>query len=196
MIQAPAFFGLLLTLAYVLGAIPFSVMVCRAKGVDLTRVGSGNVGASNVYRALGGWYAFLVLFLDIAKGVLPTYLAMQAFASPVIHVLVGITTMFGHTCSLFLGFKGGKGVATTAGVFAVLTPLPLGIVAALAVALIAWTRRVSVGTLTAAVVFPILLYAYDAPVGLVMVVAGVASFIIWRHRGNIRRLMAGTENNI
>ena len=127
MINAPAVFGLILTLAYVLGAIPFSVIISRLKGVDLSTIGSWNFGATNVYRALGIGYALIVFLLDAIKGAIPVWIAMTTFASPVIHVVIGFTAIFGHSFSLFLGFKGGKGVATAAGVFSVLTPIPFGI---------------------------------------------------------------------
>ncbi len=196
MINAPAVFGLILTLAYLLGAIPFSVIVTRLKGVDLSTIGSGNYGATNVYRALGIWYALLVFLLDALKGAFPVWLAMSLFASPIIHVVVGFTAIIGHSVSLFLGFKGGKGVATAAGVFSVLTPLPFGITFAVVIAVILLTRLVSVGTLTGCVLLPILLVQFNAPTLLVVLVSVVAFFIVLKHRSNIRRIIQGTENKL
>ena len=195
MVNAPAIFGLILTMAYLLGAIPFSVIISRFKGVDLSSVGSGNFGATNVYRALGWGYALAVL-LDALKGALPVWLAMITFASPVIHVVIGFTAIFGHSFSLFLGFKGGKGVATAAGVFSVLTPIPFAITFFVVIVAIFLTRMVSVGTLIACVLLPILLFQFNAPKLLVVLVSVVAVFIVIRHRANIVRLVKGTENKI
>jgi len=196
MINAPAVFGLILTLAYVLGAIPFSVIISRLKGVDLSTIGSGNFGATNVYRALGIGYALIVFLLDAIKGALPVWIAMTTFVSPVIHVVIGFTAIFGHSFSLFLGFKGGKGVATAAGVFSVLTPIPFGITFLVVIIAIYVTRMVSVGTLMACGLLPLLLVQFNAPRLLVVLVSVVAVFIVIRHRANIVRLLKGTEHKI
>ena len=196
MINAPAVFGLVLTLAYLLGAIPFSMIITRVKGVDLRTIGSGNFGATNVYRALGFWYALLVFVLDALKGAFPVWLAMSMFASPIIHVLIGFTAIIGHSFRLFLGFKGGKGVATAAGVFSVLTPIPFGITFAVVIVVIFLTRLVSVGTLTGCVLLPILLVQFDASQLLIYLVSVVAFFIVIKHRGNIGRIIQGTENKL
>ncbi len=197
MINAPAFFGLILTLAYLLGAIPFALIVTRLKGVDLTQVGSGNFGATNVYRALGIWYALLVFFLDALKGTFPVWLSMQVFpGAEIVHILIGFTAIFGHSFSLFLGFKGGKGVATAAGVFAILTPIPFGITFAVVAVVIVATKMVSVGTLTGCLLLPILLVQFDASTLLVYLVSLIAFFIVIKHRGNIARLIKGQENKL
>ena len=196
MIEGPSFFWLLLTTAYLLGGIPFSVIVARSKGVDLSKIGSGNFGATNVYRALGWRYALAVFLLDAAKGALPVWWASTMFESPIIQVIIGFTAIFGHTFSLFLGFKGGKGVATAAGVFLIISPIPFAITFVVVVAAIALTRMVSVGTLLGCVLLPVLLVVFHAPMVLVRFVGVIASLIIWRHRGNIARILKGTEQKI
>ena len=197
MINAPATFGLILTLAYLLGAIPFSLIITRLKGVDITTIGSGNFGATNVYRALGIWYAVFVFLLDALKGTLPVWIAMHYFpASDIIHILIGFTAIFAHSFSLFLGFRGGKGVATASGVFAILTPIPFFITFAVVVVVILLTKIVSVGTLTGCILLPILLVYFGVSKLLVYLVGFIAFFIVLKHRGNIVRLIKGKENKL
>ena len=196
MINAPAVFGLLLTLSYVLGAIPFSQIICRFKGVDLSTVGSGNYGATNVYRALGFSYAITVFILDIIKGAIPTYIALSLFPSSVIHLIVGFTAIFGHMYSLFLGFRGGKGVATTIGVFLVLTPMPMVITICVAALILYLFRYASLASITGACVLPILCYAFDASTVVVGFISTMSFFVVVKHRSNIRRLLTGTEHKI
>ncbi len=196
MIQAPAVFGLLLTLAYLIGAIPFSAIIATFKGVDLRRVGSGNYGATNVYRALGLNYALFVFMLDALKGTAVVYLTMSMFTSPVLHVLIGFTAIFGHTFSLFLGFKGGKGVATAAGVFAILAPKPFLITFLVVIAVIYLTKIVSVGTLIGCVLLPILMLVFNTSSVIFYAILPISFFIVIKHRSNIVRLIKGTENKL
>lgn len=196
MIQAPAVFGLLLTLAYLIGAIPFSAIIAAFKGVDLRRVGSGNYGATNVYRAMGLNYALLVFILDALKGTAVVYLTMSMFTSPVLHVLIGFTVIFGHTFSLFLGFKGGKGVATAAGVFAILAPKPFLITFLVVIAVIYLTKIVSIGTLIGCVLLPILMVVFNTSPVIFYSILPISFFIVIKHRSNIVRLIKGTENKL
>ncbi len=197
MINAPATFGLILTVAYLLGAIPFALIITRLKGVDLTKVGSGNYGATNVYRALGLSYALIVFFLDAFKGAIPVLIAMHYFPlADVVHILIGFTAIFGHSFSLFLGFRGGKGVATAAGVFAILTPVAFGLTFVVAVALILITKIVSVGTLAGCILLPFLMVYFGAAKLLIYLVSFISFFIVIKHRGNISRLIQGKENKI
>ena len=196
MIQAPAVFGLLLTLAYLIGAIPFSAIIATFKGVDLRRVGSGNYGATNVYRALGLNYALFVFMLDALKGTAVVYLTMSMFTSPVLHVLIGFTAIFGHTFSLFLGFKGGKGVATAAGVFAILAPKPFLITFLVVIAVIYLTKIVSIGTLIGCVLLPILMVVFNTSPVIFYSILPISFFIVIKHRSNIVRLIKGTENKL
>lgn len=196
MIQAPAVFGLLLTLAYLIGAIPFSAIIAKFKGVDLRRVGSGNYGATNVYRAMGLNYALLVFILDALKGTAVVYLTTSLFTSPVLHVLIGFTAIFGHTFSLFLGFKGGKGVATAAGVFAILSPKPFLITFIVVISVIYLTKIVSVGTLIGCVLLPILMVVFKTSSVIFYSILPISIFIVIKHRSNIVRLIKGTENKL
>jgi glycerol-3-phosphate acyltransferase PlsY len=196
MIQAPALFGLILTLAYLVGAIPFSVIITKLKSMDLTKVGSGNLGATNVYRAMGLPYALLVFLLDALKGTLVVWLTMTLFSSPILHVLIGFTVIFGHTFSLYLGFRGGKGVATASGVFAILAPVPFGITFAVVILIILVTRIVSIGTLVGCVLLPALMVYFGTSKIILYAILPISIFIIVKHRSNIARLIKGTENKL
>ena len=196
MINAPSIFGLLLIFSYCLGAIPFSLIVTRIKGVDLTKIGSGNFGATNVYRALGLFYSLLVFVLDVIKGAIPTYIAISYFASPIIYLIVGFIAIFGHSFSLFLGFRGGKGVATAIGVFSIITPIPMVITLLVSLISLFLFRYVSVATLLGCVLMPVLLYLFESPNEVIYSISIVSFFIILKHRSNIGRLISGTENKI
>jgi glycerol-3-phosphate acyltransferase PlsY len=139
--------------AYLVGSIPFSYLVARARGVDLRKVGSGNIGGANVWRACGFGPFVVAVALDILKGYLPTLLGLRLFANnPIVVLLVGIAAILGHTFPIFLRFKGGKAVATSSGVLLALAPLLAGIgVVAWAIAF-SISRISSVGSLTAAAV--------------------------------------------
>ena len=196
MIDAPSIFGLLLVFAYLFGAIPFSLIISRMKGVDLTKIGSGNFGATNVYRALGLKYALLVFALDIIKGVIPIYITISLFQSPIIHLFVGFSAIIGHTYSLFMGFRGGKGVATAIGVFTLMVPVPMGITLVVALIALFIFRYVSVSTLIGCVLLPVLMYYFDSPTPVIYAIGIISFFIVIKHRSNIRRLLNGTENKI
>lgn len=214
MIDNPYLFLTLLPLAgYVIGSTPFGVIIARAKGVDLAVAGSGNVGATNVGRAVGRGWGYLCFLLDVAKGLAPVLLAWAVLhGSPdfptALHQVAwlgaGCGAVLGHVFSFWLKFRGGKGVATSLGVVLGIWPyLALPGLAALgiwiAVTLI-W-RYVSLGSIAAAAAFVPLFVAFNCgrvssllPM-LVFAVAMVVLIIV-RHRGNIRRLLSGTENKI
>ena len=196
MIQAPAVFGLLLTLAYLIGAIPFSVIFAKIKGVDLSKVGSGNFGATNVYRAMGLPAALIVFILDALKGALTVWLTALVFSSPIILIIIGFTAIFAHSFSIFLGFRGGKGVATAAGVFAVLVPIPFFITFAVVVALILTTKIVSIGTLVGCILLPALVHYMGGDPVIFKSLLIISVFIIIKHRSNIVRLIKGQENKL
>ena len=191
--------AVLMALAYLLGSVPFSYLVARANGVDLQQVGSGNVGGANVWRSCGFGPFIVAATCDILKGMLPTLAALHLAKLPPGEVmLVGVAAILGHTFSLFLGFKGGKAVATSTGVLLAVFPLliPFGVVAWLIAFLI--TRMSSVGSLTAALVEFILgtaLYITGRlPLAYAIFIWVMAVFIVYLHRSNIQRLLAGTEN--
>ncbi len=190
---------LLLGASYLLGAIPTSYLAGRwFRGIDLREHGSRNLGATNLYRTLGWRFAVPVGLFDVAKGAIPVLLfGPKSTTLPAFPTLCGVAAMVGHTLSPFVGFKGGKGVATAAGMLLALAPKAVGLAALLWVALVWLTGYVSVGSIAAALVLPgadSLLYpARRTVVGVGLDVA-VALFIVWKHRANIQRLLAGTEN--
>lgn len=195
-----------LVIAYASGSIPAAYLAGRlVKGIDLRTVGSGNLGATNVYRTLGPAVAAIVLLVDALKGALPAALlpamVLPAEAMGTDRALwwalaFGIAAIAGHAKPLFLLWKGGgKGVATAAGVFAALAPLPFGLALG-AFALMLWrTGYVSAGSLTGAAVLPVVLVAtrgVASPVTIVAVLVGI--FVFWTHRANMARLRNGTEH--
>jgi acyl-phosphate glycerol 3-phosphate acyltransferase len=195
--------------AYLVGAIPFGYLVARAKGVDIFHQGSGNIGATNVGRVLGLRWGILVFLFDFAKGAGPVLVAGllpeptdRELPNHALPVLAGIAAFVGHLFPVYLGFRGGKGVATGAGVITVLVPLITLLVFAAWVVVVAATRYVSLASLIAAVLlFVLRLVLYDDPWGaserivtLFCILAGALVFV--RHQSNIRRLLAGTEPRI
>jgi glycerol-3-phosphate acyltransferase PlsY len=188
---------ILLALAYGLGSIPTGVLVARwQKGVDIRQVGSGNIGMTNVLRAVGKGAAALTLVGDLLKGLVPVLLARWWLSSPWAIGLVGLAAILGHLFPLFAGFRGGKGVATALGVFLPTVPGPLLLAFVVWVACVALRRQVSLGSLAAAATLPVAVLLWRAPTAYA-VCALVAAMLIWyRHRDNLRRLLAGTEPTI
>src|SRR5512143_2859519 len=185
--------------SYLLGAIPTSYLVGRIfKGIDLREQGSRNLGATNLYRTLGWRYAVPVGVFDVAKGAIPVLLfGPRAPEVPYFPIWCGLLAVVGHVYSVFVRFKGGKGVATAAGMVIGLAPLAFPVVLVVW-GLIVWlTGYVSLGSIIAALLFPVadwLLHpARRSPVMLTIDIA-LAGFLIWKHRANIQRLLAGTEN--
>jgi len=163
--------------AYFLGAIPFALVVSKLKGVDLRKQGSGNLGATNVFRVMGWKWGAAVFLLDGIKG-------------------IGFIAIIGHTLSVFARFKGGKGAATGLGVILALSPDVFGILLTLAVILISTTRYVAPVTILCSVLTPILQFLLGYPEEYVIVTSIIAVFIVIRHKENIRRLIRGEENRI
>ena len=187
-------------LSYLSGSIPFAAIAGRLRGVDLRKHGSGNLGATNVFRVLG-WKIGIVVFLaDALKGALPVLFLPPRIVSPRDPLLwaigCGIAAIAGHVRPVFLGLrKGGKGVATAAGVFFALAPLPMAITFAVFVGIVLVTGYVSLGSLVCAVLLPALLLlsvGVRSPLFLVSLV--VAVFVFWTHRSNIGRLRRGEEH--
>lgn len=183
-------------LAYFVGSIPFAFLLSRHRGIDLRQVGSGNVGASNVLRTIGVRSAVLAMCLDAIKGALAVLVAQRLATGPAAPVAAGLASIIGHIYPVWLRFRGGKGVATAAGAFAVLTPLALA-VASLVFVLAVWvTRYISVGSITAAITLAVAASASEVP-GVVSVGAAMAAIIIvQRHRDNLARLRAGIERRV
>ena len=192
-------FGVLIS--YLAGSIPFAYLAGKAKGVDLREHGSGNLGATNAVRVLGPRIGAIVYLADTLKGLLPVMLLpahINSSRPDLWASAFGVAAIVGHIRPVFLLWQGGgKGVATAGGVFFGLAFLPTLIALLSFVAAVAITRRVSVGSLTAAVVLPagvIVTRGLDDP--LSWICSAIALFVIWLHRGNIARLRAGTEPKI
>jgi acyl phosphate:glycerol-3-phosphate acyltransferase len=183
--------------SYLLGAIPTSYLAGRVfRGIDLREHGSKNLGATNVYRIMGWRFAIPVGIFDVAKGAVPVLILGPAASTwTTFPLLCGVLAVIGHVFSVFVGFKGGKGVATSAGVVLGLAPMAVG-ACLLLWALIVWASGyVSLGSIVAAGVFPGLVWVlYPARRESIWLYALLAAVIVWMHRANIRRLVAGTEN--
>jgi glycerol-3-phosphate acyltransferase PlsY len=194
MSAAPAW----LLASYLLGAIPTSYLAGRlVRGIDLREHGSRNLGATNLYRVLGWKFAVPVGLFDASKGAIPVLLfAPRVSDSQLFALACGLAAVVGHVFSVFVRFRGGKGVATAAGVMLALTPAALGIAALVWVVLVFLTGYVSVGSIAGAAVFPLAVFLLERPERpeILWIDAAVAAGIIWLHRGNIRRLLDGTEN--
>lgn len=184
----------LFILAYALGAIPFGVLVARRHGVDIMSVGSKNVGATNVWRTLGKGPGTLVFLLDVAKGWVPSFVALQATGQQDLAFFVGIVAILGHSFSPFIRFKGGKGIATGLGVFLGTSPYVALIALAIFIALVAATRYVSLGSIIASLSLPILGWIFKDPWPMIVGEAVIGVFAAVRHKANIARLLNGTES--
>jgi glycerol-3-phosphate acyltransferase PlsY len=191
---------LALIAAYAIGSIPAAYLAGRSKGIDLRKHGSGNLGATNVFRVLGPRIGSVVFAFDMLKGAFPVLyfwrIVDPAPASPgIIQILCGVAAIAGHVRPLWLGFsKGGKGVATAGGVFLALAPIETGLaLGAFALTLLA-SGYVSLGSMIAAILLPLLLFIRDGVSPLFIVCVSIAVFVFWTHRPNIQRLRQGTEN--
>jgi acyl phosphate:glycerol-3-phosphate acyltransferase len=184
--------------AYLLGAFPTSYLVGKFCGINLFEKGSGNVGATNALRVLGARAGFFVLSIDVAKGWAPVFLCLHFFPNLILEpYIVGIITVLGHSFSVFLRFRGGKGVATSAGVFLALAPqaiiLALGIFSLTVIS----TRLVSLGSILSALALPFLTWQlYPEPPLTWQVSTLLAVLILVRHRPNMARLLKGQELRI
>lgn len=185
-----------LVIAYLLGSIPFALIAGRLNGVDLRTVGSGNLGATNVFRTLGRVWGIAVMVLDIAKGAAAVLLAQWLVGGSWWPIAAGALAILGHVFPVWTGFKGGKGVATGAGALIGLVPLASVALIVLWVLLVLLTRYVSVASIACALAAAPLAWVFGAPWSYVAFIAVAGLFVIWKHRENIQRLMAGTENRI
>jgi len=185
---------LLIALAYVVGSIPIGLLVVRwLKGVDIRQYGSGNIGAVNVIRVAGGGAGAAVFVLDVAKGLLPVIAARLLDAGPWAVAAVAAMTIVGHNWSIFLGLRGGKGVATMFGAALGLSLLPTLAVVPVWLVLVALTRFSSVGSMGAACCLPVFLGLWGHPAPDILFGVLAAVMIVYRHKDNIRRLLSGRE---
>ena len=189
-----------LVLGYVMGALPNGVWLGKYfKNIDIREHGSKNSGATNAYRVLGPKYGIMVLILDALKGFLPPFLASRFGVSGNILLVIGVLAIVGHSLSFFLNFKGGKGVATSLGVFLFLIPNVTLALLIIFILVVYFTRYISLGSIIAAAALPSL--TAFSPIRnnvgrtpLIIMTLLIGAFVIWRHRTNITRLMNGTEN--
>ncbi len=194
--------------SYFLGAVPFGLLVARLRGIDIRAVGSGNIGATNVFRAVGPGWGIFTLLCDILKGLVPALVfpmvvarVTAADAPSWLALACGCTAVAGHNWPVYIGFKGGKGVATTAGALVGIAPTPLGLGVLTFAVVFGLTRYVSLGSVLASVVIPAaawgLLFRHPENGALtpsVLTLLGIV--VIAKHRANIARLFAGTESRI
>ena len=190
--------GLLaIAIAYLLGSVPFGYLLVKfTSGTDVRESGSGNIGATNVYRTAGRGIGAATLILDIAKGFAAVWLAAKLTdGAPQWTSLAALAVMAGHAFPVFLKFEGGKAVASFIGAFAFLTPLPLAAAMLLFIAAVAVTRHISVGSILAAATFPFGVWMILHPPFQITGAAFLAgAFVVYRHKSNWQRLRAGTES--
>ena len=218
-------------LAFLLGSIPFGLVIAKLKGIDIRQHGSGNIGATNVLRIVGKKYGITCLILDALKGFIPVAIAVnliqiagrqiqiplgfpdawvlhldaaQALKAQTVHILTALCAVLGHNYSPWVGFKGGKGIATSAGVLLALMPFAVLILLVIWLLLFVSTRYVSVASMGAAAILPLLTLwgswhhkriqdgTWNKPLFIFTIV--IAVLAIWKHRGNLQRLREGTEN--
>ena len=201
--------GYILTvlIAYLFGSIPTGFLVARARGVDIRTVGSGNIGATNVFRILGKPAGVFVLLADAAKGWLAVFIVAElvsgwfypaagSTAREWFAICAGVGAILGHNYTCWLYFKGGKGIATSAGVLVALVPLPLLIILGIWIIVFALTRYVSLASISASFSLPFAAWAVGESRTIILVTAALAALAIYKHRANIKRLINGTESKI
>ena len=189
--------------AYLVGSIPFGYLIGRMRGVDVRTVGSKNIGATNVYRTVGHKWGFLAFFCDFLKGFLPAffsslYVSNLSNASNLsnLPVLVGLACVIGHTLTVFMKFKGGKGVATAFGMMVALATYPALLAFAVFVVTVWLSHYISLGSMLAAVALAVLVWLFPCLLGMRVIAALIAVFVVYKHKSNIQRLMKGCENKI
>jgi glycerol-3-phosphate acyltransferase PlsY len=182
--------------AYLIGSIPFALILSRRWGADLRQVGSGNMGAANVMRASGVFAGVLVAALDMAKGAASVWIASRVSDGAELPAAAGLAAILGHIYPIWLRFRGGKGVATACGVFSMLTPLAVPPALALFALTVWFTQYISLGSVLASMALPPLAYALGSPAPAVIAASAAAAIIVFRHRSNVLRVWLGTERRL
>ncbi len=185
--------ALMLLFAYLLGSVPIGFLMGFISGVDVRQEGSGNVGATNVARVMGKGRGVLTLLGDAGKGYIPVFLSLQLELDFWVSAVTAFVAFLGHLYPVFLKFKGGKGVATAFGVFLALTPMGAGILVLVFFLVVIFSRMVSLGSLVASVLAPIIFWYSSGSLYLVGLSFLIALFTIARHRDNIQRMISGVE---
>lgn len=180
--------------AYLIGSIPTGLLLGKAYGIDVRKEGSGNIGATNLYRTVGRKVGIITLIGDCLKGLLPVVIVKASSLPPDLAAWVGLAAFCGHVFSAFLKFRGGKGVATALGVFLALAPLAVAIAMALFAAMMYLWRYVSLGSISAAAIMPLAVYFLGGSGTVIIVTLLIALIVIARHHENIGRLLAGSES--
>ena len=196
----PGMIAGIVVLAYLIGSIPFSFLIVKLVArKDVRRVGSGNVGATNAMRAAGKSAGVAALLLDVAKGVAAVVIARRLDSPPSLQGAAAFFVMIGHCYPVWLGFRGGKGVATTAGAMGALAPPAMALTLVAFLAAVFWKRYVSLGSIVAAALFPVFVFATqrlrweDPDPWLLLSAVLIGLFILWKHRTNLERLRQGIE---
>ena len=198
--------------AYLVGSIPFGYLIGRMRGVDVRTVGSKNIGATNVYRTVGHKWGFLAFFCDFLKGFLPAFAASLYLSSlsnvsnpsnfsnlsdlSNLPVCVGLACVIGHTLTVFMKFRGGKGVATAFGMMVALATVPALLAFAVFVVTVWLSHYISLGSMLAALALAVLVWIFPCVLPMRIIAALVAVFVIYKHKSNIQRLVHGCENKI
>ncbi len=187
-------------ISYLIGSFPSGYLMGKfLKGIDIRQYGSKNVGATNVFRVVGKMPGLITLLIDIIKGLIVIVIVRKIMNLPnvqLLQILAGLSVIIGHNWTIFLGFKGGKGVATSTGVFFGLVPESLLVALLLFSAILLITRKVSLGSLIAVFVFPFVVYFFKEPREILLFSSLISFIVIVKHIPNINRLIKGTENKI
>lgn len=186
----------ILIISYLLGSIPFGFLIGKLYGKDITKEGSRNIGATNTFRLIGPIPGIVAFLLDLSKGTLSILLALKFYPDPIVIVLAGAGAIIGHTFSIFMKFKGGKGVAVGLGILLGLAPDVFIICLIWATLIIIITRYVSVASLTGSTLATLLMVILGKPLPFTIFVAIANILIIIKHKSNIKRLLNGSENKI
>lgn len=187
---------ILVILAFFLGSVPTGELIARVKGIDLRRVGSGNIGTTNVLRAAGRLPAVMTLLGDVMKGSVSVLAAFHFGDGPVLAGVVGLASILGHDFSIFLRFRGGKGVATSLGVLLIYAPSVALFTVAVWLVVAAVTKYSSLAALVSFVLLPLSMYLLDPDRNKVMIAVAMTVLLILKHAANIQRLLRGTESKI